>query len=125
MNEPIADTVRGILDGHMVLSRALAHQNHYPALDILSSISRLMSQLATPEHRELARQMRTMMALYKENKELIQLGAYHRGNSAELDRAVDTKPLIEAFLKQEFEEYSPFETTEHYLRLCVQAHQGG
>ena len=125
MNEPIADTVRGILDGHMVLSRALAHQNHYPALDILSSVSRLMSQLATPEHKDLAREMRTMMALYKENKELIQLGAYQRGNSSELDRAVDTKPLIEAFLKQEFEEYSPFETTEHYLRLCVQSHQGG
>ncbi|MBT9587016.1 FliI/YscN family ATPase [bacterium] len=119
MNEPIADAVRGILDGHLVLSRSLAHQNHYPALDVLASVSRLMNQLAGPEHRAMARDLRAQLALYHENREMIQLGAYQPGNSPSLDRAVDCKPRIETFLCQEFDDYTTFDETLEQLRQCL------
>lgn len=119
MNEPIADAVRGILDGHLVLSRTLAHQNHYPAIDVLSSVSRLMNQLAEPEQRHLAKDLRSQLALYADNKEMIQLGAYQAGNSAILDRALACKPKIDHFLRQEFEEFDSHAETLRKLHECL------
>jgi flagellum-specific ATP synthase len=99
-NEPIADTVRGILDGHIVLSRALAAQNHYPAIDIGASISRLMVELVSPEHCKLASRMRNILGLYQKNADLIAIGAYKKGTNASLDEAVDKYPAINRFLMQ-------------------------
>lgn len=100
MNEPIADTVRGILDGHMVLDRNLAEQGQYPAINILKSISRVMKQVASDEHQEIAQQIRTLMATYEENSELIQIGAYKKGTDPQIDRAIRYHPIIKAFLEQ-------------------------
>lgn len=100
MNEPIADTVRGILDGHFVLDRKLAEQGQFPAINILKSISRVMSQIASKEHLEAAQQIRSLLATYEENSELIQIGAYKRGTDREIDRAIAFHPKIQGFLKQ-------------------------
>lgn len=100
MNEPIADTVRGILDGHFVLDRKLAEQGQFPAINVLKSISRVMTQIASKEHQETAQQIRTLLATYEENSELIQIGAYKRGTDREIDRAIAFHPKIQGFLKQ-------------------------
>jgi flagellum-specific ATP synthase len=99
-NDPIADAVRGILDGHIVLSRRLAQANHYPAIDILASVSRLMMDLVTPEHLELAGRVRAALALHRENEDLINIGAYTPGSNAELDTALALFPRIRGFLCQ-------------------------
>lgn len=99
-NEPIADTVRGILDGHIVLSRSLAAQNHYPAIDIGASISRLMVELVSDEHRKMASQMRNILGLYKKNADLIAIGAYKEGTNPSLDEAIRKYPAIRRFLMQ-------------------------
>jgi len=101
MDEPIADEVRGILDGHIVLSRDLAQRGHYPAIDIVQSLSRVMPRLAGPTQAAAARQLRQSIALYEEKRDLIVLGAYARGSDAALDRAIAERPRVEAFLKQE------------------------
>ena len=108
-NEPIADTVRGILDGHIVLSRALAHKNHYPAIDILNSVSRLMSNIASDNHKEAASIARDLLATYKESEDLINLGAYVRGTNNKIDLAIDYNEAINSFLKQGIEEKSNFQ----------------
>ncbi|WP_404452619.1 flagellar protein export ATPase FliI [Virgibacillus necropolis] len=100
MNEPIADTVRGILDGHFVLDRRLAEQGQFPAINVLKSISRVMTQIASKDHLETAQQIRTLLATYEENSELIQIGAYKRGTNHEIDRAISFHPKIQGFLKQ-------------------------
>jgi FliI/YscN family ATPase len=100
VNEPIADTARGILDGHIWLSRKLANQNHYPAIDVLGSISRLMSTLASPEHRAAASELRDVMATYQASEDLISIGAYQPGANASLDRAVQLMPYVKALLCQ-------------------------
>lgn len=107
-NEPIADTVRGILDGHIVLSRALAHKNHYPAIDILNSVSRLMSSIAEDEHREVASFARDLLATYKASEDLINIGAYVKGTNKKLDLAINLNEAINGFLKQEINEKSSF-----------------
>ncbi|MDD6351394.1 MAG: FliI/YscN family ATPase, partial [Lachnospiraceae bacterium] len=99
-NEPIADTVRGILDGHIVLSRALAAQNHYPAINIGASISRLMAEIVSDEHRKMASRIRNILALYEKNADLIAIGAYKKGTNKELDEAVRLYPRINRFLMQ-------------------------
>ncbi|MGE0494441.1 MAG: FliI/YscN family ATPase [Vulcanimicrobiota bacterium] len=101
MNEPVADTVRGILDGHIILSRRLAHQNHYPAIDILGSVSRVMNQMVVPEHRQAAGQLRVLLADLAEARELLALGGYERGNSVEFDRALAAEPALNDFLRQD------------------------
>ena len=103
-NEPIADTVRGILDGHIVLSRKLANSNHYPAIDINASISRLMSAIATPEHKKLAGRLRDLYSLYIQNEDLISIGAYKAGTNPELDYAISKIGQINQFLMQNVEE---------------------
>jgi FliI/YscN family ATPase len=110
-NEPIADAVRGILDGHVILSRKLAAGGHYPAIDILQSVSRLTSKIASREHQQLARKMREALSAYQQAEDLIQLGAYVAGSNPGLDAAIRARtPLLE-FLKQDADTKSPWEET--------------
>ena len=100
INDPIVDTVRGITDGHIFLSRKVAEANHYPAIDVLGSISRLMSAIASPEHKEAAAKMRKILAMYRENKDLIDVGMYQPGTNPKLDIAIQMMPQINGFLQQ-------------------------
>jgi flagellum-specific ATP synthase len=100
VNEPIADTARGILDGHIWLSRKMANQNHYPAIDVLGSLSRLMTALATPEHQRAASAVRDVLATYRASEDLISIGAYQPGANPSLDRAVQLMPQIKELLIQ-------------------------
>lgn len=109
MNEPVTDTVRGILDGHVVLSRKLANRNHYPAIDVLQSISRVMSDIITDEHKAAASELKKYLAIYEESEDLINIGAYVEGSNSEIDDAIDKNPKIIAFLRQQVEEKVPFE----------------
>ncbi|SHI40382.1 flagellum-specific ATP synthase [Clostridium cavendishii DSM 21758] len=115
-NEPIADTVRGILDGHIVLSRALAHKNHYPAIDILNSVSRLMSSIAEEEHKQTASFARDLLATYKESEDLINIGAYVSGSNKKVDLAVRLNDDINGFLKQGISEKSNFDESINKLK---------
>lgn len=115
MNEPIADAVRSILDGHIVLSRAIAAQNHFPAIDILASVSRVMSDVVTKEHREAAQHMRALMAVYKEAEDLIHIGAYVKGSSKRIDEAIQKIDAINDFLCQGVFEVSSFEEMKKTL----------
>ncbi len=120
MLEPVADAVRSILDGHIVLSRQLASANHYPAVDPLESISRVMVDIVPPEHLAAAKQILTHMATYREAEDLIHIGAYVKGSSAEIDQAVERNPAIRAFLKQDLAEFSDFNRTREQMgRLLV------
>ena len=114
-NEPIADTVRGILDGHIVLSRALAQKNHYPSIDILNSISRLMSNIAEDNHKDSASMARDLLATYKDAEDLISLGAYIKGSNKKIDLAIKYNDLINGYLKQGIEEKSDFNTSVNRL----------
>jgi FliI/YscN family ATPase len=108
-NEPVCDAVRSILDGHIILSRRMAAAGHYPAIDVLNSVSRLGPQLSTPEHMAAARKVREAMANYEESKDLIELGAYTPGANAALDAAVRMRLEIAAFLKQDTQVDVPFD----------------
>lgn len=99
-NEPVSDTVRGIIDGHIMLSRKIAMKNHYPAIDITASISRLMSEIVSGEHKANASKIRKIMSLYQENADLISIGAYKTGSNPELDDAIGRMPAINEFLQQ-------------------------
>ena len=101
MNEPVADAARSILDGHIVLSRRLATSGHFPSIEVLESVSRLESAIATREQRALARELRELLAAYRDAKDLVEIGAYARGSNPVVDRALDLKPLIDAFLRQD------------------------
>ena len=111
MNEPIADAARGILDGHIVLSRKIATQNHFPAIDVLESISRLMPALTEASHRNLASQLRHDLALYNSNQDLINIGAYEKGSNPQIDAAITNHPRIVEFLKQDVNETFTMQTT--------------
>lgn len=108
-NEPIADTVRGILDGHIVLSRDLAHKNHYPAIDILNSVSRLMKEICEEQHQEFASLARDILATYKEAEDLINIGAYEQGSNKNIDMAIEYIDKVNSFLKQGVNEKTKFE----------------
>lgn len=118
-NEPITDTARGILDGHIVLSRKLANKGHYPAIDVLASISRVMSAIATKEHKQLASEVKKQMAVYKESEDLINVGAYNKGSSSEIDMAIEKMPGINAFLCQPVDQKVPFDETLALMRKIV------
>lgn len=111
MNEPIADAVRGILDGHIVLSRALAHLNHYPAIDVLASISRLMVELVSADHRRAAGELRNILATYSDNQDLINIGAYVPGSNVRIDAAIKKIDPINQFLRQQVDEKAPYVET--------------
>ncbi len=100
INDPVVDTVRGIVDGHIFLSRKIAEMNHYPAIDVLGSVSRLFTEIVTEEHKNAAYKMRKLMALYRENKDLIDVGMYNAGSNPKLDIAIELMPQINAFLQQ-------------------------
>lgn len=115
MNEPIADAVRSILDGHIVLSRSIAAQNHFPAIDVLTSVSRVMSDVASSEHKQAARELRSMLAIYKEAEDLIHIGAYVKGSSPKIDKAIDKIDQINAFLCQDVYEQTTFDKMKEEL----------
>jgi FliI/YscN family ATPase len=111
MDEPISDAARSVLDGHIVLSRRLAHRNHYPAIDVLQSISRCMPDVISSEQAQLSSGIKDLMAAYSENEDLIQIGAYARGTSPRVDRAIAIRQQLEAFLRQQRDEKSDFGAT--------------
>ncbi len=108
-NEPITDTARGILDGHIMLDRRLAQKNHYPAIDVLQSISRVMSTIVDNEHKELAGKMKAVLATYSEAEDLINIGAYKNGSNSEIDYAIRKIKEVNNFLCQETDEKFEFE----------------
>ncbi|CDZ23497.1 Flagellum-specific ATP synthase [[Clostridium] cellulosi] len=119
MNEPVADTVRGILDGHIVLTRGLAMKNHYPAIDVLRSVSRLMSEVVPREHLELAGKMRNLMATYENYADLISIGAYKNGSNPEVDMAIKYHDRIENFLKQWVDDKFDAEETYELMKEAI------
>ena len=118
-NEPIADTVRGIIDGHIILSRKIAAQNHYPAIDILQSVSRLMSEIDTPEHKKAAGQLRNLLSLYTDNSDLISIGAYKHGTNPALDEAISKIDAINEFLMQRVDDSYSLDETVQLLMEAV------
>lgn len=121
ISDPIVDIVRGIVDGHIFLSRKVAESNHYPAIDVLGSISRLMSAIASPEHKEAAAKMRKILAMYRENKDLIDVGMYQPGSNPKLDTAIEMIPKVNAFLQQRTSDSVTMETT---IQTMVDMMQG-
>jgi flagellum-specific ATP synthase len=115
MNEPIADAVRSILDGHIVLSRDLAHAGHYPAVDVLASVSRLVGEVVAPEVRTAGDDVRRLMAAYRDKSDLIAIGAYQRGTDAVTDAAIDARDPIDGFLRQHVEERTTAEEADAVL----------
>jgi flagellum-specific ATP synthase len=115
MNEPIADAVRGILDGHIVLSRKLAAKNHFPSIDVQQSVSRVMKEVVGKAHYDQAGKLKENIARFQESEDLINVGAYAKGRNPELDRAVELKMPIDSFLKQDVEDAWSFERTEAEL----------
>jgi flagellum-specific ATP synthase len=121
-NEPIADASRAILDGHIVLSRQLGAMGHYPAIDILNSVSRLAGRVTTPEQRDAASKIREALAAYQQSEDLINLGAYAAGSNASLDTAIRLRPKLLEFLRQTPEEATPAaDTLARMLELAGQA----
>jgi flagellum-specific ATP synthase len=114
-NEPIADAVRGILDGHIVLSRSLAAKNHYPAIDILASVSRLMPEIADDAHRNTASKARDLLATYNDSEDLINIGAYVKGSNPKVDMSIEYHDALESYLKQGIKECSEFNDSVNRL----------
>ncbi len=116
LDEPISDAVRSILDGHIVLSRALANRNHFPAVDILKSVSRCMTDVINDDHKKLLKDLLPSMALYEESEDMISLGAYAKGTNPQLDKAINRHPLLENFLIQAIEDQCDFKETMTRLK---------
>lgn len=119
MNEPVADEVRSILDGHIILSRKLAASNHYPAIDVLASVSRVMSQIVTPKHRNAAGKFRELLSKYQDAELLLKIGEYKSGNDQVTDEAIAKRDRMNAFLRQEKDDRSTFEETIEKLENIV------
>lgn len=115
-NEPITDTARSILDGHIMLDRKLGHKNHYPAIDVLQSISRVMSAIATKEHKELAGKLKNVLATYNEAEDLINIGAYKSGSNPEIDYAIEKIGAVNSFLCQGTDEKFSFDDELELLK---------
>lgn len=124
-HEPVADTMRGLLDGHVMLSRDLAAEGQYPAVDVLESLSRLMPDLADPAHREAAGALRADLAAYKAGRDLVDIGAYREGANPRLDQALLRLPAIQAFLRQASNELSSLEETRELLTLIARGGEEG
>jgi flagellum-specific ATP synthase len=123
-NEPVADTMRGLLDGHLMLSRDLAHKGHFPAIDVLASLSRLMPQLASPSHLQCATIVREDLAAYESGKDLVDIGAYRPGANLALDRALTRMPVIDAFLRQGTADLTEYDETTDMMSLVAKATGG-
>ena len=115
-NEPITDTARGILDGHIILSRKLGHKNHYPAIDILPSISRVMSSIVSKEHKQAAGKLKTVLATYNEAEDLINIGAYKPGSNKNIDYAIAKIDAVNSYLRQDV--YDKF-TLEEEINMLI------
>jgi flagellar biosynthesis/type III secretory pathway ATPase len=119
LNDPIADTARAILDGHIVLSRTLTQQGHYPPIDVLASLSRVMPNIVAPEHLRAANRLRQLLAAYRDAEDLIAIGAYQQGTNPLVDRAVARMDAIRQFLRQSRDEQPTFEETLQGLYALV------
>jgi type III secretion protein N (ATPase) len=119
MTEPIADETRSILDGHIILSRDLAAANHFPAVDVLASASRVMSMIDTPDHLKMAGRIRELMSAYKRSELLVKIGEYKKGADPLIDEALDKWPRIQRFLRQATTEFTAFDETQNQLRALV------
>lgn len=119
IHDPIGDAVRGIVDGHVVLSRQLASHGQYPAVDVLASLSRLMSRVSSPDHDQAAKRFRDLLATWRENEELIRLGAYRKGTSAAVDEAVARQQALRSFVSQRVDEAVGFDESVQALRAAV------
>lgn len=119
LTEPVTDTARGILDGHIVLSRKLANSNHYPAIDVLASISRVMSDIVSKEHKKMASEIKKNMATYAEAEDLINIGAYIKGSNPDIDMAIQKNRMIKEFLLQSVEEKIDFEEIKKIMNNIV------
>lgn len=119
-NEPISDTVRGLLDGHIWLSRRIATRGHYPAIDVLESLSRLMPDVTTDEHRQNAQLVRELMAIHRDHEDLISIGAYRHGSNKQLDLAIDLQDALKAFLRQKVAERSNLDDAQKRLAALRQ-----
>ncbi|MDR2908268.1 MAG: flagellar protein export ATPase FliI [Oscillospiraceae bacterium] len=118
-NEPISDTVRGIIDGHIILSRKIAARNHYPAIDVLGSISRLMNDIVPRDQMAAANKLRNIMAVYEQNFDLIAIGAYKKGSNPALDAAIEKIDKVNAFLQQEVGEKFSYEQTVELMKQVI------
>ncbi|HQI16468.1 MAG TPA: flagellar protein export ATPase FliI [Bacillota bacterium] len=119
MNEPITDTVRSILDGHIVLSRSLANKNHYPAIEVLASVSRVMPNIVDDEHKNNSNEFKNIMSVYKDAEDLINIGAYIKGSSSSIDRSIEKIEAIERFLKQSVDENAEMDEILNEIRIIV------
>ncbi len=122
-NEPIADTARSILDGHIILDRKIAHSNHYPAIDVLQSISRVMSSIVSPEHKAASGKLNNVLATYREAEDLVNIGAYKPGSNPNIDYALEKIDQVNEFLMQGTEEKFDFE--EEVAQLCAIFNEDG
>ena len=122
LDEPVSDNVRGILDGHIVLSRSLAEKNHYPAVDVLRSISRLAAKIVDPEVRQSAGYLKRMLAVYADAEDLIDVGAYVKGTNSEIDEAIERNTEINRFLNQAIEEKSTIEEAIQWITEIAGVH---
>jgi len=118
-NDPIADAARGVLDGHIVLSRGLAESGHYPAIDVEASISRVMADIVEPEHLQMARELRRLFSTYQQNRDLISVGAYRPGADARIDKAIEKNAAILAFLQQDMDESVDLSRSLHELAILL------
>ncbi len=118
-NEPVADTLRGLLDGHVFLNRELAQAGHFPAVDILQSLSRLMPSLASADHQDRAVQLREWLAAWRDGKDLVEIGAYAEGTNGKLDAAIQRMPAIDAFLRQRPDETTSLAEAVQLLELIT------
>jgi len=123
--DPIADSARAILDGHVVLSRALAESGHYPAIDIEASISRAMQEITTPEHQQAARRFKQIYSTYEQNRDLVSVGAYTRGSDPRIDEAIRMQPLLMKFLAQDMRQPVHFDDAIQQLEMVLQEDGGG
>ncbi|CAM3890746.1 flagellar protein export ATPase FliI [Cohnella lubricantis] len=115
MNEPIADAVRGILDGHIVLSRQLAHKGHFPAIDVLASVSRVMKDIVSDDQNDAAEQLKRLLSIYKDSEDLINIGAYQRGSNPEIDKSIQFIQSINDFTRQRTSEKVTLQDTQERL----------
>ena len=124
LSEPVTDTVRSVLDGHIVLSRRLANENHYPAIDVLNSVSRVMPDIVSEHHRSVAGQIRDLLAVYNGAADLIKIGAYVSGSNPAIDRAIRLMPRITAFLRQDIDERASLAETVAAMEAILATEEG-